>query len=75
MTPERSCATCGYHLPVGVPHPAFPKTKHTYGVPTCLNKHVANAHGILAISMARADDGRCGPEGSLWVQRRKPNGR
>ncbi len=39
----------------------------TYAVDCCVHERVRNAHGVLAISLARRHDERCGPDGAFWT--------
>lgn len=64
---DRPCSTCAHYLPRD--HPHQDRGGRTYAVDCCVHERVRNAHGVLAISLARRHDERCGPDGAFWTAR------
>lgn len=63
----RDCRSCGYCLYRDQPHPTH---QRSYAVDCCLHAKIRNNHGVLACKAARAADGKCGPDATLWTARR-----
>jgi len=60
---KRDCLTCRYRLRAGEHHRI---TQATYTIDCCLHPKAVNRAGILAVSLARAPYGACGPDAELW---------
>ncbi len=59
---DRPCDTCWRYLAPGKAGPGG----YSYTVGCCTSPRVANRLGVLAVSLARAWDGACGPDGLGW---------
>jgi hypothetical protein len=59
---DRTCETCRSYVAPG----KLARNGQRYFTACCQHRQVANRHGILAVSLARAEAGPCGPAGRGW---------